>query len=495
MSELVRRALEALPRLTGASAPEPQSAASPRRIRVGVSAAANVLDLCGSAAMTAVRHGVGALCRDLGLDAEVEVVPATVPGDSHVAVSVAGRPVTLLPSDAIAASRLPADMLYRHVVEGTLRRLPLLLDPKALPGVASYLVAVGCAPPSSESDTGPDVETAEELIAARNNDEIVIELPAHTLRRVGDGGARAVAHLRETEFRKRGIRYPDVRIEVVDHEPGIVRLRLNDVTLPTCELGADADWGIVVQHLGRELQVRRHWFIRADDVRRVLEHDLRYLFPQLVAATVGAYSLAEITACLRELLRSERRIRNLPRIAWLMLEQGDAIGASDVLRLSESPLTPTGRRRSGGGRDPVVLAARVRKIAAEETWRLGNFRPLSRAYRLPAALEERLVAEVQRGQAGRAEWEVVRVLTAEPGVERVVTHTIEAIGPVRDAVQALDRPPRVVASQELPPDVDLGLFPIVGEGGPRSGNRGRHLPALRRGGEPKHRDLPRRHEQ
>jgi hypothetical protein len=410
----------------------------------------------------------------LDLDPELELTTVAAPvGHPDVAVSIGDRPVALVQAEGVARSDRPAEALRDHAMQGALRRLPLLLGAETQPGVAAYLLAVGCAPPRGATPGPPDVEAAERLIEQVAPSEIVVEVAAETMRRVDDAGRRAVAQLREDEFRKRGIRYPDVRVHVTDGPPGTVVIRLNHVTLPLVALPADAEWGHVVGRLGQELAARRHWFVRLAQVDR-LTYDLEYLFPELISAAHRAFSQEEVAACLRELLRCGRRIRNVPRIMWLMLEQGDAHGQADVLRLSESPLTPRGGNRNRAGRDPVVLAARVRKIAAEEAWRLGNFSVPSNIRRLHPSLEERLT-----DAADGAEWEVVRALAADPKAGRVVTRTIEAIGPVRDAIQALDRPPRVMASQELPPDIDLDQFQVL-EGAQQRGTRAGHKTSLRR---------------
>jgi hypothetical protein len=474
MTELVRRAIRAIPRLAGPAASEPSDQDVPRA-GVEISATADVLARCGSDAADALDAGLQRLCGELHLGTDVDVTTVAAPaGSPDVAISINGRPLALTPAHIVVDSDRPADVVYQRAMHGTLRRLPLLLGEQAKPGVAAYLLGVGCAVPKELTDTGPDIVAAERVFDEVAPRKIVLEVAAETMRRVDDAGRMALAAARETEFLKRGVRYPDVRVEVVDGRPGTLGMRLNDVTLPLMTLPDDAGWADVVRRLMADLEARRHWFIRLSEVDRTLWSDLERLFPELVAATLRAFSREEIVACLRELLRSGRRIRNVPRIMALMLEQGDAHGKLDVLRLSESPLTPRGGHRTGSGRDPLVLAARVGKLAAEESWRLGRAPVISHVRRLDADLEARLLAG-----AHEAEWEVVRALTEDREANRIVTRTIEAIGPVRDAVQALEKPPRVLASQELPPDADLDLFTVVGEGARGNGTRARHRPSLR----------------
>jgi hypothetical protein len=147
-----------------------------------------------------------------------------------------------------------------------------------------------------------------------------------------------------------------------------------------------------------------------------------------------------------------------------MLEAGGGFPAkSDILRLSESPLLPKVRHRPSASPDPVVQAVRVRKLAAEEEWRLGNYRPLTQAVRLHPDIERRLLAKDGLEALARAEWAAVRAFAKAPQAEHVVTRTVGALGPVRAALQAVEKVPRVVASHELPPDADLQALPILSD--------------------------------
>ena len=55
----------------------------------------------------------------------------------------------------------------------------------------------------------------------------------------------------------------------------------------------------------------------------------------------------------------------------------------------------------------------------------------------------------------------VRAFATAPDAERVITRTIEALSPVRDALQAVENVPRVRSSHELPPDADVNALPIL----------------------------------
>jgi hypothetical protein len=236
------------------------------------------------------------------------------------------------------------------------------------------------------------------------------------------------------------------------------------VTLPVRRLGEHAGWTDVVHSLHAELAARRHWFVRMRQVRDLMDKDLVYVLPDLVAVAEANFTRAQITACVRELVRAGRRMRNVPRILWLMLEAGGGFPAkSDILRLSESPLLPKVRHRPSASPDPVVQAVRVRKLAAEEEWRLGNYRPLTQAVRLHPDIERRLLAKDGLEALARAEWAAVRAFAKAPQAEHVVTRTVGALGPVRAALQAVEKVPRVVASHELPPDADLQALPILSD--------------------------------
>jgi len=258
------------------------------------------------------------------------------------------------------------------------------------------------------------------------------------MRNADQAATRAFAEFRNTEFRRHGVVYPDARVALTDDCQGTIGLRLNDVTLPARRLGPEAGWAEVVHHLGAELAARRHWFVRTTQVSRALEQDLIYIFPDLVAVAEANYSREQVAACLRELLRSGRRARNLPRILWLLIEAGGAAVGPDIVHLSESPLLPKTRHQPAAERDPVVQAVRIRKIAAEEDWRMGNYRLPKHAVRLDPGIEDRLLAEDGPDDFADAEWAAVRAVAAAPVTEHVVTRTVEALARVRDALQAID---------------------------------------------------------
>jgi hypothetical protein len=404
------------------------------------------------------------LATEFGLERQ-PAIAATIGGPdvAEATVSIDQRPVAHLRPDDLrpkdAAESLLNDVMYR-----VLRRLPLLAGPGVSPqSTAAYLMMLGCRVPPGTAVDAFDVEDAERLIDDRSGEYIVVEVAAPTMRPRGGAEAGAMVELRKAEFRESGVVYPDVRVVLTDERPGSVRLRLNDVALPMRRLDEDAGWTSVVRHLHEELVGRRHWFVRMCHIAHRLDEDLQYALPQLVTVAEANYSRAQITACMRELVRSGRRMRNVPRILWLMLEAGGSPAGSDIVRLSESPLLPKARRRPSADRDPVVQAVRVRKLAAEEEWRLGLFRAPRHAVRLDPDIEERLLGGDKAESLGEAEWAAVRAFATDHEAEHavVVTRTVGALGPVRAALQAVETIPQVVSSHELPPDTDVSALPVL----------------------------------
>lgn len=469
MSEVARRVLDSVQRRL---APAPQQPTGPgtaeQPLRVDVRLPGPALDAHADDLAVALREHLSALLRELRLrrDLEVTTRPAA-PGSTAAAVSVEQRPVAHLPADHLQPG-VATETLAQEIVRRTLRRLPLLAGSRVgATSTAAYLMSLGCRP-GDASGSYFDVDTAERLLDDRGDEAVVLEVAASTLRRVQAGDARAMVAFREAEFHTSGMVYPDVRVVPTDGPPGSVRLRLNDVTLPERRLDPDAGWTAVVGHVREELSCRRHWFVRTRDVARVLDEDLLHIFPDLVAVTEANYSRARVTACLRELVRSGRRIRNLPGIMWLLIEAGGASAGPDVLRMSESPLLPKARYRPPAPGDPILQAVRVRKLAAEEDWRLGVRGTPQHAVRLDADIEQRLAGECGPVARARAEWAAVRALATAPGPQRVVTRTVDAVGPVRDALQAIRDVGRVMASHELPPDADVDALPVLTDPGDRS---------------------------
>jgi hypothetical protein len=441
VTDLGRRLLDTLQKRAVTPAPKPVSGSvSGEPMNVEIHLPDSLPSAVADDLKEELRRYLSALLSQFGLDRDPVIIAAAGSDPTEATLSIDRRPVAHLRTDHLRPEDV-AESLYDGVMSRILRRLSLLADPSTDPrSTSAYLMMLGCRVPPGTAADSFDVEAAEGLIDDRPDDHIALEVAAPTMRRLHGDEARAMVELRTAEFRERGVVYPDVRVEPTDDLPGSVRLRLNDVTLPVRRLGEHAGWTDVVHSLHAELAARRHWFVRMRQVRDLMDKDLVYVLPDLVAVAEANFTRAQITACVRELVRAGRRMRNVPRILWLMLEAGGGFPAkSDILRLSESPLLPKVRHRPSASPDPVVQAVRVRKLAAEEEWRLGNYRPLTQAVRLHPDIERRLLAKDGLEALARAEW------------------------PVRAALQAVEKVPRVVASHELPPDADLQALPILSD--------------------------------
>lgn len=473
MTDLTKRLAQALPM------PHPFTSAHPgepddRPLAVELALPKTVPAKARDALATSIETGLRGLASQLGADGEIEISTRDAdPGGRDVAgLSVEGRPAAVFSSAGIEKGG--ADEYADRVVHRVLGRLPLLLGPSLDDTNAAYIAELGRAGDEMLRVPGRDAELAEAMIDLAEELPIVLEVSAETLRRVDESGGSAVADLRRDEFRLHGTHLPDVVVVRTDEPAGVVQLRLNDVWLPAAKLGEQAGWREVVDHLRREIAQRRHWFLQVSHVTASIDSDLQYLFPDLVQIAEANYSPPLVTACLRELIRGGGPVRNLPRILWLLLEQGASRAGPDALRLAESPLLPKARLRYETERDPVVLATRVRKIAIEEAWRLGRYVAPAAPVRLPDELETALLDAAGSAALGESEWTVIHALETVPDARTVVTHRVEAIAPVRSALQALALPPRVVAAHELPPDADLAEIPTAEpRPRPRVGKRGR----------------------
>ncbi|MEP6598667.1 MAG: hypothetical protein ABJB98_04375 [Actinomycetota bacterium] len=464
MTNLARRLLDSLQK--GVDTPPPElgtHSVADQPMRVGIRLPES-LDAAFAEGLTdSLDSHLSVLLAELGLDRKPVITTENAdPGAVAATVSIDQRPVAHLRCEHLSPEEA-GESLLNGVIDRILRRLALLAGPDVgARSTMAYLMTLGCRAPVGTPIKAFDVDAAEKLIDARTGEEIVLEVAAPTMRRVDGDAAQALVALREREYRKWGVVYPGVTVVLTDDLPGSVRLRLNDVTLPVRHLGEDAEWIDVVRYVGVELATRRHWFVRMADMARVMDEDLVFVAPDLVAVAEANYSRAQLTAAMRELVRGGRRVRNFPRILWLLIEAGGSPAGSDILRISESPLLPKSRHRPPAGRDPIVQAVRVRKLAAEENWRLGTYRAPQHAVRLDPEIEQGLLADGQTGAAlARAEWAAVRAFASEPAAEGVITRTIEALGPVREVLQAVDNVPRVAASHELPPDADVNALPVL----------------------------------
>lgn len=355
-------------------------------------------------------------------------------------VSIDGRPLLVVEAN---------ENLVSEVDRALLRRLSLLAGPDP---VAGYLLEHGvsvagvtAAPETARRRDGMSAAEQGELLLQRlAPDELEFEVGGRVLRRVDS--ADALVEQRKALFARSGVQFPDVRLVPADGDA--VRLRLNHVWLPARQLDGDAGWSDAVETLRQAVDEHTHWFVRMSDVVTAIGR-LSYLGPDLVAMATDRYPVTLLTACLRELVRVGESIRNLPRILWVLLEMGGGGGAGDRVRLSEAPLPGS---ESEVQRDPVVLAAGVRKAVAEELWRVGRTYHHRDGVRLPPSVEHALVDGTD---LAAAEWQALHAVRAAGVPQAIITRSTEALRPVRDVLQALPRPPHVVASIELPPDVAL----------------------------------------
>jgi hypothetical protein len=465
VAELTKRWRDLLERRTSTPPPEPVTPLTPEEpVRVGVRLPDQLYEACSDSLTESLRAQLSTLAAEFSPDRVLEVTVQPADGSSTAAsVTIDRRPVAYLRTEQLRPEHA-AEQLLDSAMSRILRRLPLLAGPSVRArSTAAYLMTLGCRVPAGTAPDAFDADDAEQLINSRTGEEIVLEVAAPTMRRV-EGADRAMVEFREAEFRKQGVVYPDVHVVLTDDRPGSVQLRLNDVTLPVRRLSADAGWNDVVRYIGAELASRRYWFVRLRDVARLMDEELLYAYPDLIAVATANYSRPQVTACMRELVRSSKRMRNLARILWLLIDAGGSPAGSDILRLSESPLLPKTRHRPSAESDPIVQAVRVRKLAAEEAWRLGNYRLPKHAVRLAPGIEEELVARDPAEDPEalvRAEWAAVRAVATMPAAERVITRTVEALGPVRRVLQAVENAPHVRASHELPPDADIDALPVL----------------------------------
>jgi hypothetical protein len=393
-----------------------------------------------------------------------------VASDDELAVTIGERPALVGSSTSASSSDGVLDRLTQRLI-----RRPDLLSgqPGRNTSVQAYLADLGLAPARADLAGGrPGIavhQLAEDVIDSLEPDEIVIEAPAEILQRTTDAGLDLVSRLRHQSLIDFGLMLPDMRLRpTFESTNGVVWLRLNDLSVPVHSLSSDSGWSDVVDVLVRAIIPRRHWFLRRRDVRSSLS-DLGYLMPDLVQSCLDCYPLPTVAAVLREMARGGRSIRNLGRLAWLLLDVGSGAEAgADRFAFTETPQR-VGEPDSGSGPqeelDPVVLAALLRKALNEEWWRIGTFKVPQHAGRLSADTEQLLKATSDgddRSELAAAEWRALSELSELDQPQLLVVREAAAIPPVAGCVQALPDPPRVVSSQELPPDADLTAIPVAG---------------------------------
>ena len=423
----------------------------------------------GDAFVSRLRDMVDSLASDLKVSAPQEVTAVVGPGPLG-RVSVNGLPATTFDPSPLEAGPERAPEVAGGVVRGLLGRLPLLIGPGAYLTNEAYVVDLGLAVSPLHRPRAWSGAAAEDLVNRAHVEVTRIRITSATLRRFGPHAREAIQAARQAAYLQSGAALPAVTLEVTDLPEGAMQLNLNHVRLPLQMLGPHSSWEDVVDVFAGLTKYRRHWFLRPDHISRRIEREVRWAYPALVEIAESSFDSATLTAVFRELLRSGATIRNLPRLLWLLLEQEPSRAGADSLRLTESPLVPRGRSEDDATkveRDPAVLAARIRKLAVEEAWRLGSYLPPSTPRRLPFDLELELTDRDPDGVRAEVEWAVVDALIAAPETRTIVTRHMESIARVRAVLQALPVPPRVISSHELPPDYDLAGIPTVKAGAER----------------------------
>lgn len=421
--------------------------------------------------------------RELGIDREFSVrLGAEQSARPVVDVSVSGRPVA---SDVAAPAEDDAERWSRGVAIGVdralRRRLSVLLDEFDTERYAAKLGAIGptentaryrvvpgylldnglslkaidnLEPESGALDQlATGAEIGEVILNASAPRAITVELAEATLRKSEESAQTDLLRTREKIYFETGVHFPDVTVRTSDLRPGETAIELNHVRLPRVRMHADAGWPDVVRVLNDALRVHIQWFLRADDTeaaRGVLSDTL----PDLVQLSRHFFGAPLLTACLRSLVRNGDNARNLPRILWLLLEAGAAQAGGDRVRLGSAQL---GSSSAGAQaqQDPDILASALRRWVTTEAWQVGAPAEGPPIVRLPIELETALIDPAGAAALAQAEWRAVRAIGSVGGPCRVVTHSTDALRPVRNALSALPDPPQVMASMEFPPDVEL----------------------------------------
>jgi hypothetical protein len=390
---------------------------------------------------------------------EIEETPSN---DQQVRVTVNGRPLALLTADVDRDSCSRVDAIVQTVDRHLRWRLSVLSDDPYSP--AGYLVDHGFAAPRASTpvegdDPAKSIEERGEWLMSGRSSSLKLSVSEETLRNAAGARPADLMDLRLRLARERGVQLPDVRLVPSSAPVGTVQVRLNDIHLSRVVLPEPA-WGDVVSHLEGVVTGSAHWFVNHDDVSTAVTR-LSFVLPDLVETLRECFpDQGLVTACVRGFVRDNWPSRNLSRLLWLLLEAGGASIGSRNVRLSEVPLLAAAHYTPEPQTDPVVLMSRIRKCVAEESWRVGValFPDL---VRVPERIEARLLESERNGgrDAGashKAAWDAIdeleRLMRGRPSTT-VVVSDIGAIRAFQNLAHALPRRPRIIAEQELPPDV------------------------------------------
>jgi len=409
--------------------------------------------------------------RELGIDRKLDVgVQATGALGPTVEISVRGRPLALcdLPGSA-DGGREYDEALEHRIDEVVRRRLALVLDEADVAwharrwqsachdrrahlylGLPAYLlgngvrlgIPPGFTPPPEVAGCDTPEELAEVLLEVAAPRVLDLQVSEEVLRRRDPELADGFDTVRSALFGQWGVQLPDLRIRPVSDQVA-PRVMLNHLSC-TGDPGLDS-WPLVLRWLQAAFTESAACFVRLSDVSAAWDQ-LLDIMPDLAAVSSVVFNDARLTACLRCLVRNQDSVRNQTRIMWLLLDI-DAGARPGGFRIADLDGTVTGRAHG----DAEQLASHVRKRMNDEAWQAGlPERPLGTVV-LPPELEQALTGE---GTArAEAEWELVRAIHGIAGPVEVAVAARGSLGPVRHALGALADAPRVVASEELSPDV------------------------------------------
>ena len=489
MTEIARDVFRILRRRPGSavSPPPEQLPSSAAEMNLTVQVPTGIADAEITQLENGLHRAITGRARSLGVMRDVTVkVTRPEAGEDTVAVWAAGRPLAVgLPTD----SGLPAEDWARNMVSSVdyalLRRPSFLLDAPlaeqhaarlqasmsddwrdSYRGVPAYLLDNGISLPGEDQLDAPRglrqcdsaAEIGELLIDRLASPEIVVEVAEATLRNTPVDAAAALVSVREALYTQTGVQFPDVRIVPTDQPPHVVAIHLNHVRLPEFRVAEESGWQDVVPALGGILRAFAPWFLHVGDVRTA-RTQLGDVLPDLISLSRSLYPDPLLSACLRSLMVHGDSIRNLPRILWLLLEAGAIDPADDRVLLAESPHLPSAGTAPVVQRDPELLASALRKVVAEDAWRVGAPGPGDPCVCLPSEVERSLIEPADADALAHAERQAVAMLSSVDRPFQVAAHSARALRPLRYALLALPEPPRVVASQELPLDQEMQPVP------------------------------------
>jgi hypothetical protein len=441
MTELARGLLRELRRRADQLVPQAEPSPKPVTVQVRLRAGADPGSTVADVEAVINRHR-----RELGL-APLPVATGPSQPETAARISFHGRPLAVAKDDARVVDE----------VDRILCRAPSLL-------LEDWTSAVGVTLSASElADCGHDVSAVPSTGAADPPPErLRLEVPLDILRRVNPGDDELVVAMRARLHERTGVLLPDLDLavaeragahgaELADARGAGVRLWVNDVRVARRAEHVHAARGAapadtleeVVDWATGELSARAAWLVSESGTEEEL-NALALRSPRLEEALRSAYSVRDLTRCLRELVTGGDSVRNLARIVWLLVERA----ADRAQDLAEGQAAV----------DPVVLASAVRQRRNADNW-TGRV-PTPQGPWLP--LDEKVETALLDSDPARVGWGMWSVAEAVvgTGTERPPTVVVEraaAIPLARRAMQAagVSGPPRVVASAEVTLDAEL----------------------------------------